>query len=141
MNSNSRIKKITYKLFVFDTYINWILGTVFLFFSKSVEKLMSDVPLLPQEIWIIIGLGLLFFGFWQTFIIWKKKFSRSAQLFSCITAWIPFLILTYALVFMKFSLFIEARLIIWVGNIYMLILGWFYFLSRFQTKTNKYSSD
>ena len=62
-------------------------------------------------------------------MVLKNKFGKNAQLFSCIMSWIPFLILTYALVFMNFKLFITARIIIWIGNLYMFTLGLLYFIS------------
>jgi hypothetical protein len=124
------VKKTTaYRFFLFDTFVNWGLGILFLFFYHPAEKLMSDGPLLPDFIWIIMGAAWLLFGIWQTYIVIANRFSRTVRLFGCITAWGPFLALTYALIFMNFDLFMEARIIIWVGNLYMCLLGALYLKS------------
>jgi hypothetical protein len=90
---------------------------------------MSMETLLPIYLWIIIGAIFLVFAWWQTYVLIKNKFNRFTRLFGFITAWLSVLVLTYALVFMNFNLYMEARLIIWVGNIYMFILGIFYLRS------------
>ena len=130
MNSDmqhSGVKKtIAYKFFLFDTFVNWGLGILFLFFYHPVEKLMSGGPLLADFIWITMGAALLLFGIWQTYIVTGNRFSRNTRLFGCITAWVPFLFLTYVLVFMDFDLYPGARMLIWAGNLYMLTLGALY---------------
>jgi hypothetical protein len=120
---------LMYKFFLFDTFFNWALGIVFLFFYHPVEKLMSNGTLLPDFVWIIMGAAWLLFGIWQTYIVIGNRFGRKVWLFGCITAWGPFLALTYALVFMNFDLFIAARIIIWAGNLYMCLLGALYLKS------------
>jgi hypothetical protein len=122
-------RTIAYRFFVFDTYFNWGLGILFLFFYKNAENWMSMETLLPIYLWIIIGAIFLVFAWWQTYVLIKNKFNRFTRLFGFITAWLSVLVLTYALVFMNFNLYMEARLIIWVGNIYMFILGIFYLRS------------
>lgn len=126
MDDNKIKITIAYRFFLFDTYVNWGLGILFLFFHDQAEKWMSNEALLPDYLWICIGAIFLLFGWWQTYIVLKNKFGRFARLFGFITAWLSVLVLTYALVFMNFNLFPEARLIIWVGNLYMFILGGLY---------------
>lgn len=121
--------KTAYGFFVFDTFLNWILGILFIFFYRPVELFISGSTLLPDILWIIIGFALLLFGIWQTYIIMTQKFSKNAQLFSGFMAWICFLILTYALVFMNFEIYVPAAIAIWTGNVYMFILGCLYFSS------------
>jgi len=130
-------KSVSYKLFLFDTFFNWFLGTLLLFFYRFFENLIGDEPLLPEIIWIIIGTGLLLFSIWQTFAVLLKKIGKNHFLFSCIMAWIPFFMLTYALIFMEFALKTEARIFIWIGNIYMFILGFFYFQQWYKLKKNE----
>jgi hypothetical protein len=126
---SDQVSRLAYKFFVFDTFLNWILGILFIFFYRLSELLISGSTLLPDILWIIIGIGLLLFGFWQTYIVLMRKFNQDAQLYSCIMAWISFLILTYALVFMRFEIYTIARLVIWTGNLYMFVLGCLYLLS------------
>jgi hypothetical protein len=122
-------RTIAYRFFVFDTYLNWGLGFLFLFFYKYAEKWMSAESLLPDYLWICIGAVFMVFAWWQTYVLTKNIFGRFARFFGFATAWLSVLVLTYALVFMDFDLFVEARLIIWVGNFYMFILGGIYLRS------------
>ena len=122
-------RTIAYRFFVFDTYFNWGLGILFLFFYKNAQMWMSTETLLPDYLWIILGAIFLVFAWWQTYVLFKNKFGRFARLFGFATACLSVLVLTYALVFMNFNLYVEARLIIWVGNIYMFILGGIYLRS------------
>lgn len=119
-------KTIAFKFFLFDTFVNWGLGILFLFFFHPAEEFMSDGPLFPGFIWVTMGAALLLFGIWQTYIVIAGRFSKNVRLFSCITAWAPVLALTYALVFMNFDLHTGARIMIWAGNLYMFTLGALY---------------
>lgn len=140
MGSKDIKKSISYKLFLFDTFFNWFLGIIFLFFYRFFEDLIGNEPLLPDIIWIIIGAGLLLFSIWQTYTVLIKRISKNLFLFSCIMAWIPFIMLTYALAFMEFALKTEARIFIWIGDLYMFILGFFYFQQWHKLKRYEFES-
>jgi len=124
-----KFNKAAYKFFVFDLFLNWILGILFIFFFRLMESLIGHSQLLPGYLWIIIGTGLLFFGIWQTYIVIGKKFDKNTRLFSSIMAWACFLLLTYAMVFMNFEIYYIARIVIWIGNLYMFFLGLLYLIS------------
>jgi len=126
MDNDKMKKTIAYKFFVFDTYFNWGLGILFLLFFSQAQRWMSHEPLLPDYLWICLGAIFMVFAWWQTYIVLKNRFGKPARLWACISAWISVLVLTYALVFMHFDLFVEARMVIWTGNLYMLILGGIY---------------
>jgi hypothetical protein len=126
--------KPAYRLFIFDTYVNWGLGILFIFFFRYVESFISDRKILPDYFWIITGMGLLLFGVWQTYILIKRMFTPNVRLFSCILAWLPSIALTYALLFMGFPIKPLSGVLIWTGNIYMFSLGVLYLISRYKSK-------
>jgi hypothetical protein len=126
--------KIAYNFFVFDTFINWILGILFIFFFRYVEAFLSYRQMLPDYIWISMGTGLLLFGFWQTYVLYKGRFSPGSRLFSCVMAWLCFAALTYALLFMQFPIKVFPLILVWTGNVYMLILGVLYLASWYKSK-------
>lgn len=134
MDSQDIKKTVSYKLFLFDMFFNWFLGILFLFFHRFFDDLIGNEPLLPELIWIIIGEGLLLFSFWQTYIVILNKISKNDFLFSCIMAWVPFIMLAYVLAFMEFALKAEARILIWIGDFYMFILGFFYLRQWYKMK-------
>jgi hypothetical protein len=133
-NDGSTGWKIAYRFFIFDTWVNWGLGILFILFFRRVETFISDRRILPGYFWIISGIGLLLFGFWQTYVLVKRKFSPDARLFSCIMAWLPFIALTYALLFMQFPIRPLACVLIWIGNVYMFALGVLYLVSWYISK-------
>jgi hypothetical protein len=136
MSYRDEHKTLAYRFFLFDTFFNWALGIMFLFFFRPLERLMSKGPLLPDYLWIIIGAVLLLYGIWQTYVVLSGTFSRNVRLFCCITAWGPVLLLSYALLFMGFDLYLAAHVLIWTGNIYMLVLGTLYFRSMIRPYEN-----
>ena len=115
--------------FVFDTFVNWILGILFLFFYKPVESLIADSKLIPDAGWLMIGAGLFLFGIWQTFILIKGKLIKGALLFSSIMAYAPVLLLTFGLFIAGPRIHFAAALAIWAGNLYMLALGTIYLVA------------
>ena len=132
--------KTAYRFFIFDTFVNWALGILFIFFFRYVETFISNEKILPDYFWIISGVGLLLFGFWQTYILITRSFTANARMFSCILAWLPCIPLTYALLFMGFPIRPLAGIFIWFGNVYMFTLGVLYLISWYKSK-NKHHEE
>lgn len=119
------------RLFLGDTILNWFLGVALTFFPNVVDRVLSTAPpMLPPIVYILIGVGFLFYAAWQTMILIRGQMGPSALVFAAVLALIPFLGLTVALVFMGFPLKVGFRILLWVGNIYMLLLGiWYLYLA------------
>jgi len=125
--------KPAYRFFIFDTLVNYGLGILFIFFFKQTGSFVSDAEILPDYVWIGMGVGLLLFGIWQTFVLVTKSFVPKNRLISCILSWSCFIALTFALLFMGFSIKTLPNILIWTGNLYMLFLGVIYLISWYKS--------
>lgn len=119
------------QLFLGDTILNWVLGVVLTFFPRGVDRVLSTAPpMLPAIVYTAIGIGFFFYAAWQTVILVRQQMGPPALIFAAVLALIPFLGLTAALVFMGLPLKTGFRILLWVGNIYMLLLGiWYLYLA------------
>lgn len=122
-----------YRFFIFDTFVNYGLGILFIFFYKQAESFISEADLLPDYFWIGMGLGFLLFGFWQTYVLVTNSFVPKNRMISCILSWSCFVALTFALLFMGFSLKPLPGILIWTANLYMLFLGIIYLISWYKS--------
>lgn len=119
------------RLFLGDTILNWFLGVVLTFFPRFVDGLLSfDPPMLPTVFYIVLGVIFLGFAAWQTSVVVRQRMGPPALVFAAIMALLPFAGLTFGLVFMDLSLKPLWRTILWIANIYMLLLGiWYLYLA------------
>jgi hypothetical protein len=127
-----RARAFTLDRIVFgDMLLNWFLGAVMLLFPGAVDRLLAATsPLLPSLVYRVVGIGFLLFAAWQTWVVVRHVLGPRQLVFAGILAEVPFLMLTAALVFANFDLKLFWRLVLWVGNIYMLLLGgWYFYLA------------
>ena len=118
-------------LFRGDTVLNWFLGSVLVFFPSLADSALGRHPLMPVVVYQVIGGGFLLFAAWQTVILIRQKLGPRALAFAALLAEVPVILLTVALVFMSLDMFPVWRVVLWVGNGYMLLLGvWYIFLAR-----------
>jgi hypothetical protein len=118
-------------LFRADTILNWLLGCVLVFFPSMVDDIIGRQLLAPPLVYQAIGAGFLVFAAWQTVRVIGRQLGIGALVFAAFMAEIPVILLTAALVFMNLDLEPVWRLVLWLGNVYMLILGvWYIFLAR-----------
>jgi hypothetical protein len=111
--------------------LNWTLGILLTFLPGMAESIIGTAPLLPMPMLRGIGVIFLLFAAWQTWIVQQWNVGPDSLWFSCWMAWIPVVLLTIALLYMDFPLRPVARIVIWVGNIYMFFLGgWYAFVAR-----------
>lgn len=131
-----RAREFTIKrLFLGDTLLNWFLGGMMTFFPALVDRLLGSGRLLPVPVYQVFGAGFLLFAAWQTWILARRRMGAWALIFAGIMALGPFIGLTIALVFVDFALYPGWRIALWVGNLYMLVLGiWYLYLARMAAK-------
>jgi hypothetical protein len=125
-------KNFTLKRLIFgDMLLNWCLGIIFTIFPLPVDRVLGQVSLLPPSIYRVIGVGFLLFAAWQTWVVIQGDIKPGGLIFASLMAEIPVVLLTIALLFMDFKLRPGWRIALWVGNVYMLLLGvWYVFVAR-----------
>ncbi len=119
------------RLLLGDMLLNWGLGAVLAFSPASVDRLITYARVVPLAIYRIVGVVFLAFAAWQTAIELRRRLSPAALLFAALMAEAPVVLLTVVLVFMDVPLRAGWRIVLWVGNVYMLFLGaWYIFVAR-----------
>lgn len=113
--------------FLFDTGLNLLLGIVLIFFHDFAQALLSPSQVMSNGLWIFIGICLLLYGIWQSVIYYFNRINKNVVLISGFVAWLLFLVLTYALLFMELDLFPTPFIILWIMNFYILSGGLFFF--------------
>ena len=122
------IKNSFKHVFTFDALLNIVVGFIFLFLSEGVESLLFNGSVLPHYVWIILGAGFLYFAYWQIRITIRSTAGKTALIFALAAAWVPALLVTVLLVVPLLPVSARGRLILWIGNCYLILLGGYYFL-------------
>ncbi|MBN1123200.1 MAG: hypothetical protein JXJ17_19160 [Anaerolineae bacterium] len=116
------------RLFLGDTILNWVLGLALLLLPRKIDGLLGSSLLFPSVFYTVVGAVFLAFAAWQTFIVVRKKELRvPALVFAAIMAEAPTVLLTIALIYMPLALKPGWRVVLWIANVYMFILGCWYF--------------
>ncbi|MBN2422925.1 hypothetical protein JXB41_06885 [Candidatus Woesearchaeota archaeon] len=123
------LESYTKKIIVLDNLINWFIGIALLFFTRFSRGLLSENMFFPMIFWKGLGLVFLVFAAWQDYTI-AKGISKTDYRFASVMAILPVIGLSYALLFMDLGLFYYTEIALWLGNIYMAVLGaWYWFVS------------
>jgi hypothetical protein len=114
-----------------DMILNWFLGIVLALLPGLVDRVLGQANLLPFMIYRIIGIIFLGFAAWQTSLVVRKQLRPPDLVFAAGMAEGPVVLLTIALLYMDLPLRPAARIVLWIGDIYMLFLGgWYLFVAR-----------
>ena len=105
-----------------DTVLNWLLGSALVFFPAMVDGVLGRRPLAPGVVYQVIGGGFLLFAAWQTVVLIRRWIGPLGLVFAAFMAEVPVMLLTVVLVFMNLDLFPVWRVVLWLGNGYMLSL-------------------
>lgn len=127
--SFEKLNTLTRKIVAFDIVINITVGIFLVLFPDYINRFLFNKQILPPWLIAAIGFGFLLFAIWQVaFFIKPQGFTIRNLRFAAVLAWIPCLGLTFALLSeIGGQLLIFPRIILWVGNIYMLLLGGLYY--------------
>ncbi len=127
------MKKITHSIILGDNALNWFLGAAMVLVPTWFNSLLSSRLLLPIWLYFIVGVGFLWFASWQvqTFLR-EKQLPPAALQQAALLAWGPVVVLTIALLTpLTSSLYPFARVLLWIGNGYMLVLGgWYWWVAK-----------
>lgn len=131
-----RAKAITLGCIILpDMILNWFLGIMLLIFPRFVDDLIGTAPILPSLIYQAMGILFLVFAAWQVWILRCNDIYEAGLIYAALMAEIPVIALTIALVFWDAPIYPLVRVLLWVGNIYMLFLGaWYFFLAYWISK-------
>ncbi len=120
-------RKLVKMTIIIDSIVNLLFGVTLIIFHDIIESLISPSKVLNQWLWILIGLVFLLYGIWQFIIYYLNRINKKVELISSVIAWIFFIILTYALIYLDFDLFPIATTILWILDFYILLGGLFFF--------------
>ena len=123
-----RARDFTFKrLFFGDTILNWLLGFVLVLLPQKVDDVLGSAMLFPRQFYTAVGVIFLAFAAWQTIVSLRKMMGIPSLVFAAIMAEAPTVLLTVALTYLPLALYPVWRIVLWIGNIYMFILGCWYF--------------
>ena len=120
------------QLFLGDTLLNWFLTAVLIAVPRTVDHVLGSAPVMPPIVYRAIGAAFLLYAAWQTVILVRKGHMDPADYaFASGMALVPVVLLTAALLFLPVPLRAVWRIVLWVGDVYMLFLGaWYIYLAR-----------
>ena len=124
--------EFTRRLFSADAGLNVFLGMLLTFSPAWTDQIITRSRLVPPGIYRFIGTIFLIYAAWQLLVILKNRVaSRDAMIFAAVMALVPVILLTAALLYADLPLNLFWRIILWMGNIYMLLLAaWYVFIAR-----------
>lgn len=111
-------------IFLADTILNWLVGLALLLIPFD-SLIMLNPPVIAGWVYRLIGLGYLGFALWQT-INQKNSTAPKVLLFAFWMVVLPTLFMAWALIAFHHQLHPIARILLWIGELYMFILcGWY----------------
>lgn len=128
----SRAKEITHNIVFGDMLVNWFIGGAMTLFPKAVDQILGTSTMLPLSVYRVLGIIFLGFAAWQTWALRSRRETGSMSLFfAAFMALGPVALLTAALLFLPVPLRETWRVVLWIGDLYMLVLGvWYVSLGR-----------
>ena len=120
------LKKITKKIIIGDTFLNWFLGIVITLFPFQVLGFFTSSKIFSSLIIRGIGFGFILFAGFQTYSI-LTKIDKTYYLVAMWLAILPVIALTIILVMFNAEIYLVPKIIAWTGNIYMVGISWLYY--------------
>ncbi|GAB4479607.1 MAG: hypothetical protein Kow00124_25490 [Anaerolineae bacterium] len=118
------------RLFPADMALNVVLGALMLLAPGTVDRTLGASPLLPPVVYRVIGAGFLAFAVWQLVMLLRPALKPADLIFAAVMAEGPVVLLTIALLRLPLDLRPAWRVILWIGDVYMLLLGvWYLFVA------------
>lgn len=133
----SDLEKTTKKIVVADMWLNWIIGGTATFLPFQFSSWLSQDPILPAIVYVLIGVGFLLFAYWQWGLLRSgDKFLAKDLKFSAWLAIGPVVLLTIVLFLpIAAKLHLISRIVLWIADVYMLMLaGWYWWVAGKMTE-------
>jgi len=128
-----RSKKITWQLIDADNVINWVLGISLILVPDFFNRIIFGHEVISHWIYIVLGLGLLWFAIWQLDnFIKNRRLSVPALRFMALMTWMVALVLILVLLStLSGRMLLISRILLWVLAIGMLIEGgWYWWVAE-----------
>lgn len=125
-------KKITWQIIDNDNVINWVLGISLILVPDFFNRLIFGHEVISHWIYILMGLGCLWFAIWQLDnFIKNRQLTEQALRFSAFLDWLWVLLLSFALLSsLGGRMLLISRILLWVINLSLLARGgWFWWVS------------
>lgn len=130
----SKLHNHTLYLILADNLLNWFLGGLLTFFPHTFEQWLAPTRLFPINLYVVNGVCFLLFASWQVMVFLPRWQLRATNLkIAAYLAWGPVMGLTIMLL-LPLELYPLRRALFWVGDCYMLWLGWWYWQVAKKTK-------
>lgn len=130
--------KKTLTLIKYDMYLNFFLAILLSMYPSRVQFLLLEESVFPELMYVVFGLGFLVFALWQNKVFIKDmRMLRKDLIIAAWMAWIPVILLTIALVDLNLPIRNIGLGLLWIGNIYMLWLGFHYVSIAYKTKNKR----
>ena len=128
----------TKNIFRFDLMLNWTIGLGLTLFSSFIDRLLFHEQFIEKKLYFILGILFLGFALWQTVVYFLKQICRPFNLaFAAILAVIPSIALTGALIVFGTQMRILPKVLLWTGDLYMLLLTAWYLYGIFLVSHQK----
>ena len=130
------VKTFTRKIASIDISINIAAGFLLVFAPNSVNEFLFSSLVLPNWVYLIIGVGFLLFVIWQLLFFNKPAgFTVQNLKVVAVLSWLPCLLFTMGLIStLSIELYPFPKIFLWIANVYMLLLGGLYWFLAFKIK-------
>jgi hypothetical protein len=134
----ARSKKLTFQIIRADNVVNWVLGLALILVPDLFNRILFGHEVISHWIYIIIGVGLIWFASWQIDNLLKERqLSIQALRLSAFLAWMTVLILIWILLSgLGSRMLLVSEIILWLIDLSMLFLGGWYWWMAEQVKVN-----
>lgn len=132
----TQVYKFTWKVIDIDNVVNWVLGISLILVPDFFNRIFFGHEVLSHWIYIVIGIGFLWFAVWQVdSFIKPRKFDVPKLRFAALWAWLPTLVLTLVLLSgLRTRMLLISLILLWIVDLYMLLLGGLYWWVAEQIK-------
>ena len=125
--TRDKASQLTFSIIRGDNVVNWALGTSLILVPDFFNRIFFGHEVLSHWIYIVVGLGLVWFAAWQVETFLKpQKLEVTTLRFSAIMAWLPVLALSAALLGLGRRMLVLSQVVLWIADLYMLLLGGWY---------------
>lgn len=127
------MRKLTWQIIDVDNVVNWVLGVSLVLVPDFFNKILFGHEFISHWIYIVLGLGSLWFAVWQVDnFIKPRELVVPALRLAAILAWVPALLLLGVLLSsLSQALTLGGAILLWLSLGVMIGLGgWYWYLSR-----------